>query len=190
MAACANASEYRQGRSLGLEFVDFRSRGRRTHCRSRRRRISREVRGWRPPDHRWLALIPEKVRRRNGLAARCRDHGRTMTRNTADRTTGTGLRQKTLEHTRMANVAERTQTTYITEIEEQARHYNASAADRGAHQLRATGVLQAASTTPGPMVMRFLPQGVVPHAMAAPSEEGQLACARSRPDHPFTLPRR
>ena len=58
-----------------------------------------------------------------------------MTEKAADGTTGTLLRQKMLGQMRIAGLAERTQEIYVGEIEQLAKHYNASPADLDADQL-------------------------------------------------------
>ena len=59
-----------------------------------------------------------------------------MTEKAADGTSGTPLRQRMIGQMRIANFAESTQTTYIGEIEQLAKHYKASPADLDADQVR------------------------------------------------------
>ena len=54
----------------------------------------------------------------------------------AEGTTGSPLRQRMIDQMRIANFAASTQTTYIGEIEEPAKHYRASPADLDADHLR------------------------------------------------------
>ena len=60
-----------------------------------------------------------------------------MTEKAANGTIGTPLRQRMIDQMRIADFAESTQTTYIGEIEQLAKHYKASPADLDAGQLRA-----------------------------------------------------
>ena len=60
-----------------------------------------------------------------------------MTEKAADGTTVTPIRQKMIDQMRVAGLAETTQTRYIYEIEQLARHYMTSPADLDADQLRA-----------------------------------------------------
>ncbi len=60
-----------------------------------------------------------------------------MTETTAEGTTGSPLRQRMIDQMRIANFAESTQTIYIGEIAQLAKHYKASPADLDADQVRA-----------------------------------------------------
>jgi len=60
-----------------------------------------------------------------------------MTETAADGTSGTLLRQRMIDQMRIANFAQSTQTSYIGEIEQLAKHYKASPADLDADQVRA-----------------------------------------------------
>ena len=85
-----------------------------------------------------------------------------MTEKAADGTTVTPLRQKMLAHMRIAGLAETTQTTYIGEIEELARHYMVSPAELDADQLSAwvlSGIergLKPATTNVTVAALKFL----------------------------------
>lgn len=60
-----------------------------------------------------------------------------MTETTAEAATGSPLRQRMMDQMRIADFAESTQTVYIGEIEQLAKHYKASPADLDADQVRA-----------------------------------------------------
>ena len=60
-----------------------------------------------------------------------------MTETAAEGTSGTPLRQRMMDQMRIANFAESTQTSYIGEIKQLAKHHKASPADLDADQVRA-----------------------------------------------------
>ena len=60
-----------------------------------------------------------------------------MTGKATDGTTVTPIRQKMIDQMHIAGLAESTQTRYIGEIEQLAKHYMTSPADIDADQLRA-----------------------------------------------------
>ena len=62
-------------------------------------------------------------------------------------TSGTPLRQRMIDQTRIANFAESTQTSYIGEIEQLTKHYKTSPADLDADQV-AGSLLQAMPALP------------------------------------------